>query len=192
MYKILLGIAGVGSEILAWENVEGFFCDSSLTTATTLELGLVLFSEAVSSREKVPAPLFIHVPHIGFLASIFSWILTDQVHQEKRIIGQIVFLLHVDIKAVWHTVQIIFANAANETIVLQFIIHTLHLVAKRTESIDNETLNNGQKNDNDKEEETDIKENPVDFRVIAVGWFNNITNTTARSNALVQVEHKTS
>ena len=53
------------------------------------------------------------------------------------------------------------------------------------------TLNNGQKNDNDKEEETDIKENPVDFRVIAVGWFNNITNTTARSNALVQVEHKT-
>ena len=59
-----------------------FFCDS-LTTATTLELGLVLFSEAVSSREKVPAPLFIHVPHIGFLASIFSWILTDQVHQEK-------------------------------------------------------------------------------------------------------------
>ena len=47
------------------------------------------------------------------------------------------------------------------------------------------TLNNGQKNDNDKEEETDIKENPVDFRVIAVGWFNNITNTTARSNALV-------
>ena len=82
MYKMLLGIAGVGSEILAWENVEGFFCDS-LTTATTLELGLILFSEAVSSREKVPAPLFIHVPHIGFLASIFSWILTDQVHQEK-------------------------------------------------------------------------------------------------------------
>ena len=53
------------------------------------------------------------------------------------------------------------------------------------------TLNNGQKNDNDKEEETDIKENPVDFRVIAIGWVNNITNTTARSNALVQVEHKT-
>jgi len=25
MYKMLLGIAGVGSEILAWENVEGFF-----------------------------------------------------------------------------------------------------------------------------------------------------------------------
>ena len=45
MYKMLLGIAGVGSEILAWENVEGiFFCDS-LTTATTLELGLVLFLE---------------------------------------------------------------------------------------------------------------------------------------------------
>merc|ERR1719464_824355 len=117
---------------------------------------------------------------------------TEYTGQETQIIGQIVFLLHVDIKAVWHTVQIIFANAANETIVLQFIIHTLHLVAECTESVDNETLNNGQKNDNDKEEETDIKENPVDFRVIAVGWFNNITNTTARSNALVQVEHKTS
>merc|ERR1711899_142141 len=129
----------------------------SLTTTSTLELRLVLFSEAVSSREKVPAPLFIHVPYVGFLTSIFRFILVNQVHKEKQIIGQIVFLLHVDIKTVWHTIQIIFANSTNETIVLQLIINTLHLVSKCAKSVNNETLNDGQKNDNDEEEETDVK-----------------------------------
>lgn len=47
--------------------------------------------------------------------------------------------LHVNIKTVRHAVQVVFANAANEAIVLQFVLNALHLVSQRAESVDNET-----------------------------------------------------
>lgn len=53
------------------------------TTATASQFRLVLFSEAVSCREKVPAPLLVHVPYISLLTGILSFILVDQVHQEE-------------------------------------------------------------------------------------------------------------
>lgn len=49
------------------------------------ELLLVLFPEAVTDREEVPAPLLVHVPHVRLLASVFSLILIDQVHQEEPV-----------------------------------------------------------------------------------------------------------
>ena len=53
------------------------------------------------------------------------------------------------------------------------------------------TLNNGQQYDNNKEEETDIKENSINFIIVTIRRLNNITNTTAGSDTLVQVENET-
>ena len=53
------------------------------------------------------------------------------------------------------------------------------------------TLNDSQKNDNDEKEEADIEKNPVNFGVIPICWFNDITNSSTSSNTLVQIEHKT-
>ena len=52
------------------------------------------------------------------------------------------------------------------------------------------TLNDGEQNDNDEEEETDVEEDSIDFVGISVWRFDLVTDTTAGSNTLVQVEHE--
>jgi hypothetical protein len=46
-------------------------------------LVFILFPEAVSDWEEVPAPLLIEFPDIGFLACVLRVWLVNQVHQEK-------------------------------------------------------------------------------------------------------------
>ena len=137
-----------------------FFFKSLTTSAATFQFRFVLFTEAVSCREKVPTASLVHVPYIGLLAGVLRFILVDQVHKEKplkrekkkvkfvftkrekinlQVIGQIVFLLHMDIKTVWHTIQIIFANAADKTVVGQFVFHALHLISQSSKSVNDET-----------------------------------------------------
>ena len=45
------------------------------------------------------------------------------------------------------------------------------------------TLNNGQQDNNDKEEEGDVKQNSVDFRGVSVGRFNLITWSGGKKNS---------
>lgn len=53
------------------------------------------------------------------------------------------------------------------------------------------TLNDSQKDDNNKEEKTNVKQNSVNFRIVPVSRFNYITNATSSPYTLVQIEHKT-
>jgi len=151
---------------------------------------LILFPEAVSSGEEVPTPFFIHVPDIGFLASIIILILVDQIHQEEQIVGQIMLLLHVDIKTMRYPVQVIFTNTTYKAVVPKFILYTLQLISQGSEGINDETLDNGEQDDNDEQEEWNVKEDSYKFIVGAIWWLNNVTNTTTSSYTLIQVEHE--
>ena len=53
------------------------------------------------------------------------------------------------------------------------------------------TLNDGQKNNDNEEEERNIEEDSVDFVLVAIGRLDFITNATAGPHALVQMEHET-
>lgn len=85
-------------------------------------------------------------------------------------------------------VQIVFAHPTNEAVVLQLILHSLHLVSEGTEGVNDETLDDGQQDDNDEEEEGDVEENTINLVFITIRRFNLITDTTASSNAFVQME----
>ncbi len=52
------------------------------------------------------------------------------------------------------------------------------------------TLNDGQKDDNDEEEEADIEEDSVDLVGITIWGFDLVTDTTTGPDTLVQVEHE--
>jgi hypothetical protein len=54
----------------------------------------------------------------------------------------------------------------------------------------NFTLNDGKQDDNDEEEERDVEENTIDLVGIAVWRFDLVTDTTAGSHTLVQMEHE--
>lgn len=49
----------------------------------SIKLILILFTETVSSWEKLPAALLVHLPHIGFLASVLCLIFVDQIHHKE-------------------------------------------------------------------------------------------------------------
>jgi hypothetical protein len=46
---------------------------------------LVLFSEAVTDGEEVPAALLVKIPNIRLLASVLRFVLVDKVHDEEPI-----------------------------------------------------------------------------------------------------------
>ena len=52
------------------------------------------------------------------------------------------------------------------------------------------TLNDSQQDDNDEEEEADVEEDPVDLVGVAIRGLDLVTDTTASSYTLVQVEHE--
>jgi hypothetical protein len=64
------------------------------------------------------------------------------------------------------------------------------LITKFSEGIDNQTLDDGKQDDNDEEEERDVKDDSINFVVVSVGIADFVTNTTASSYALVQMEHE--
>jgi len=98
------------------------------------------------------------------------------------------FFLDVSIEAVRNGIEEVFAYAANEAIGLHVFLDTFQLVTKFTKSVDNQTLNDGQQNDNDEEEEGDVEEDAVDFVIVAIWRFDFVTDTTTSSYTLVNVE----
>jgi hypothetical protein len=60
-------------------------CCFVLATAatTTPPPPIILFPEAVTNKEEVPAPLSIHVPHIGLLACILCIRFVDEMHKKN-------------------------------------------------------------------------------------------------------------
>ena len=54
----------------------------------------------------------------------------------------------------------------------------------------NITLNDGQQDDNDEEEECNVEDDSVDFIVITVGRFDFVTDATTSSYTFVQVEYE--
>lgn len=52
------------------------------------------------------------------------------------------------------------------------------------------TLNDGKQDDNDEEEESDVKDDTIEFVLVTVRRLDLITNTTASAHTLVQVEHE--
>ena len=135
-------------------------------------------------------PFLIHVPYVGFLTSIVVLVLVDEVHEEEEVVGKVVLLLHVDVEPVRYTVQVVLPYAADETVVAKFILYALQLVTKRAERVNDETLDDGQQDNNDEQEEGDVEEDADELVLSAVRWLNNVTNTTSSTHSLVQMEHK--
>lgn len=52
------------------------------------------------------------------------------------------------------------------------------------------TLNDSQQDDNDEEEESDVKQDTVNFVIVSVWWANLVTYSTACSHTLVKMEHE--
>ena len=52
------------------------------------------------------------------------------------------------------------------------------------------TLNDGQQDDNDEEEESDVKDDAIELVLITIRRLNFITDAATSPHALVQVEHK--
>ena len=48
-------------------------------------------------------------------------------------------LADVDVEAVGHLVQVVLADAADEAVVLQFVLNALHLVSQGAKGVNNET-----------------------------------------------------
>lgn len=51
---------------------DGVLGCGQLATATAAQFVLVLFPEAVTNREEVPASLLVHVPHVRFLTGVLG------------------------------------------------------------------------------------------------------------------------
>ena len=135
-------------------------------------------------------PFLVHVPYVGFLASIVVLVLVDEVHEEEEIVGQVVLLLHVDVEPVRYTVQVVLPYAADEAVVAQFVLHALQLVTQRAERVNDETLDDGEQDNNDEQEEGNVEEDADKFVLSAVRRLNNVTDTTSSTHSLVQVEHE--
>ena len=137
------------------------------------------------------SPLLVHVPYVGFLTGVVILILVDQVHEEEEVVGQVVLLLHMDLKPMWYAIEVVLPDATDEAVVAKFIFHALKLITQSTKGINDETLDDGQQDDNDEQEEGDVKENPDKLIVSTIRGLNDITNTTTSSHTLVQMEDKT-
>ena len=138
----------------------------------------------------LPSPFLIHLPHIGLLASVIVLVLVDEVHEEEQIVGQIVLLLHVDVEPVGYSVQVVLADAADEAVLRELVLDALQLVAEGTEGVDDETLDDGQQDDNDEQEERNVEKDSHKLVVGAVRGLDDVTDATARPHALVEVEHE--
>lgn len=65
-----------------------------------------------------------------------------------------------------------------------------HLEEKTITSWTKHTLNDGQQDNDDKEEEGDVKQYTVCLVGISIWWFYLISYTSSSSHTLIQVEHK--
>ena len=160
----------------------------STLSPSSAQLGLVLFPEAVACREEVPAPPLVHVPHVGLLARVVALVLVDEVHQEEEVVGQVVLLLHVSLEAVRDLVQVVLADAADEAVPGQLVLHPLQLVSEGSEGVNDETLDDGEEDQGDEQEEGEVEQNPDVLIVGSVRRLDDVSDTSASSDSLVEVE----
>ena len=144
------------------------------------QLCFILLSEAVSLREKVPGSTLVLVPHQRFLPCVVVRVLLNQVLDEEEVVSQVVLLLHVGVEAMRVLVEVILPDPADETVVLQLVVHPLHLVTQGAKGVDDETLDDRQEDDDDQEEEGEVKEDPDVFIVVAI-WGLDLVSDTASS-----------
>ena len=90
-------------------------------------------------RQKSGPPHLVVVPDIGLLSRVLCFIFADEVHEEEQVVCQVVLPLHMDFHPVGHFVQVVFADAADEAVVLQLVVDALQLVSQRAKRIDDET-----------------------------------------------------
>ena len=57
----------------------------------------------------------------------------------SQVVGEVVLLLDVDVESVRDLVEVVLADAADEAVVAQVVLHALHHVAQRAERVDDET-----------------------------------------------------
>ena len=60
----------------------------------------------------------------------------------------------------------------------------------KIEAIEFDTLDDGQQDDNDEEEEADVKQDAPGLVLVAVWRLDDVSNATASSNALIQMVHE--
>lgn len=80
--------------------------------------------------------LFIPLWRVEIILSTERWSLAY-----SHVVGEVVFFLYVRVETVRHFVEIIFADAANETIGLHVLFDTFQLVTQLSERVDDQTFN---------------------------------------------------
>ena len=133
-------------------------------------------------------PLLVHVPDKGLLAGVVALVLVDEVHQEEQVVGQVVLLLDVCVEAVGNPVQVVLTDRTNEAVACQLVLHPLQLVSQGAKGVDDETLDDGQQNQGDEQEEGEVEEDPDIFVVSPVRRLNDISDSSAGPDSLVHVE----
>ena len=99
-------------------------------------------------------------------------------------------LLHMGFETMRHLIQIVFTDAADEAVSCQLILHTLQLVTQSSEGVNNETLDDGQQDQGDEQEEGEVEEDSDILVVSAVWRLDDVADTSAGPDSLVQVEHE--
>ena len=133
-------------------------------------------------------PLLVHVPDKGLLAGVVALVLVDEVHQEEQVVGQVVLLLDVGVEAMGHPVQVVLTDGTDEAVACQLVLHSLQLVSQSTEGVDDETLDDGEQNQGDEQEEGEVEEDPDIFVVRPIRRLNHISDSSAGPDSLVHVE----
>merc|ERR1719239_1110544 len=77
---------------------------------------------------------------------------------------------------------------ANEAIAGQLVFNSLQLVTESTKGVNDETLDDGQQDQGDEQEEGEVKDDPDVLIVCTVRGFNHVSDTTTSPDTLVHVE----
>ena len=67
------------------------------------------------------------------------------------------FLCRVRFESMWHLVKIFFPKCTNETLRFHVVFDLFLLISQFSESVNDQTLDDGQNDNDDKEEKRDIK-----------------------------------
>lgn len=57
----------------------------------------------------------------------------------SHVVGQVVLLLHVSVKAVRYFVEVVLADTADETVGLHVLLHAFQLISQFTERVNDQT-----------------------------------------------------
>ena len=106
----------------------------------------------------------------------------------SQVVGEVVLLLDVDVEAVGDLVEVVLADAADEAVVLQFLLDAVHLVTQGSEGINDEALDDGEQDESDEEVEGEVEDNPVVLQLVTVWRLDLVPDASARSDSLVEVE----